>query len=148
MKVWGAIKELGAVIGDIFLSLLAVAVLLSPLLIYDYYHRPPSLAQQQLQQKADSFLPLFDNMPACEIIILPPDQFHEKCEQRKPASACAYPNQTIYVSKQALEYADEMQVEEMLKHELTHEWIFWKGLWNGEGHSALFKQKLAEVTNK
>jgi hypothetical protein len=102
-------------------------------------------SEVRLQAMADSYLPLFDNMPSSRIIVLDSEHFHEICERTKPAGACAVPGRIIFISTDTL-LPDDLE-EKVLKHELTHEWIFWKEIHDGD-HGPEFQRKLQEVMNE
>jgi hypothetical protein len=96
-----------------------------------------------LQQRADSFLPLYDGMQSHKVIVLPDGDVANLC-QSVDALACASSTGMIYVKQSTVDNSTEEQLDNILKHELIHEWAFWKGLDTKE-HGEVFKRKATEI---
>jgi SprT-like family len=101
---------------------------------------------KQLQTKADSLLSFFDNMPPVPVFtkdepILKTGTNTERgiaytiCESRI--------NPTIFVKKIFYQKANQKQLINMLKHELTHAWFCRQGIQIGHGEQ--FRKKFKEI---
>lgn len=97
--------------------------------------------QQELQTQTDSYLYLFDYMPAPKVYVLSDD--HYPCTEK--SVACAFDNKLIFVREGYRNQSSPDELKRTLKHELIHSWLAWKGLRDDETHGTLFKRKATEI---
>lgn len=117
------------------------------------------LTVEDMQGKADSFLLLFDNMPRIPIRIsekpihdpsTPKDSvaFFALKGYRDTDTATIITQPTIFVKQEYLNGKFiSHYIDKTLKHELTHAWINWKNINDGD-HGPIFQRKLEEVLSK
>lgn len=100
-----------------------------------------------LQTEADALLPLFDNMPRVPVFIKdePILKSGTNTETGAAYTHC-YPREfpAIFVKKIFYQKANQKQLVNALKHELTHAWLCRQGLMS-VGHNEVFRQKFTEV---
>ncbi len=101
-----------------------------------------------LQAMADGLLSrYFDGMPRMRILITA----HRNFEERKTALAFYAPDidgkPAILIKPEYFRNASFMDVVDTVKHELTHVWVKWKGLYTDEfgGHNEAFLRKAIEI---
>jgi len=100
-----------------------------------------------LQAEADALLPLFDNMPRVPIFIKDDPMLTTGTNtERGAAYTYCYPREfpTIFVKKIFYQKANQKQLINALKHELTHAWLCRQGLMS-VGHNEVFRQKFSQV---
>ncbi len=83
-------------------------------------------------------------MPSRQVVILPDEDFVRVCESTR-ADACASYTNVIYIKDKIVHTYSEATLNEVLKHELVHEWIHWKGLKDNDEHGDIFKKKATEI---
>lgn len=101
---------------------------------------------QRLQNRADSFLPLFDNMPPVTVYLTdsPILATGSSIERGVASTSCENPETpSIFIKKSFFEQTNEKQLANILKHELTHAWLCRQNLMSG--HDENFRRKFAEV---
>lgn len=100
----------------------------------------------KLQKEADALLPLFENMPSVPVIIT--DEVVLKTGKNTERGV-AYTNcgerqsPSILLKKTFYEKANRKQLNNILKHEMTHAWLCRKQQMSG--HDERFKKKFKEV---
>lgn len=122
-----------------------LALFLIPLLVLGVYadypaHLFTSHASATLQSQADSYLPLFDNMPSVPVRVV-----NERIAKDRNVAYFDPVRKTIFFKR---EYLNRGQgVTGTLKHEMVHAWMHWKGKdWDANRtHGPTFQAKLTEV---
>lgn len=100
----------------------------------------------KLQRETDSLLSLFDKMPSVPIIIKDEPILKKGSETQKGVAytKCESKNPSIIMKKVFYQKANQKQLTNILKHELTHAWLCRKGLMS-TGHGQEFRQKFKQV---
>jgi hypothetical protein len=100
----------------------------------------------RLQEETDALLPLFDNMPPVKVFLNnePIVKSGTNTERGVAYTDCAKnENPTIFVKKAFYLNANQKQVVNILKHELTHAFFCRQGqMW---GHDEQFRRKFEAV---
>lgn len=110
---------------------------------------PPSEKLERdarLQNTADTFLLLFDKMPQVPVYVKnePIIKTGSDTQRGVAYTICESKNSpTIYVKKAFYEKANDKQLKNILKHELTHAWFCRQGI--KTGHDARFRKKFTQV---
>lgn len=102
---------------------------------------------KNLQSETDNLLFLFDNMPRVPVFIVdePLLRTGTNTEQGAAYAKCyAHDFPVIYVKKIYYQKANQIQLTNSLKHELTHAWLCRKGL-KSAGHGEAFRRKFTEI---
>lgn len=102
---------------------------------------------ENLQSQADALLALFDNMPRVPVFIKDAPVFKNGTNTERGAAYTDCDRQqfpTVYVKKIFYQKANQKQLVNALKHELTHAWLCRQGLMS-VGHGDLFRRKFTEV---
>jgi hypothetical protein len=100
-----------------------------------------------LQAEADALLHLFDNMPKVPVFIRDEPILKSGTNtERGAAFTHCTPQQfpTVFIKKVFYQKANQKQLINALKHELTHAWLCRQGLMS-VGHNEIFRQKFSEV---
>lgn len=100
----------------------------------------------KLQSQTDSLLYLFDKIPSVPIYLKdePIIKNGTNVEHGVAYTSCGKEKSPIiYIKKIFYETANQKQLVNILKHELTHAWQCKKGIMSG--HDAEFRRKFAEV---
>lgn len=112
------------------------------------FWKPTSELEQHLQTIADSFLPLFDNMPRIKIRVLN-EPIDGTPNGRRAVAYCHYANgpfeKYVVIKKDFLICANIEAVENIVQHELIHAWSHWKGFKDNGEHGPIFKAKAQEI---
>jgi len=99
-----------------------------------------------LQATADALLRFFDRMPTVPIFIsdAPKLKSGTNTERGVAYTECKdHEVPVIFMKKSFFEAANQKQLENILKHELTHSWLCRQKLM--AGHDARFRQKFAAI---
>ncbi|CAN5361506.1 hypothetical protein BH10ACI1_BH10ACI1_02750 [soil metagenome] len=94
--------------------------------------------QNNLQEMTDGFLYLFDDMPKVKVLLI-----NEKIDNSRVAAYGG--GGFIYVKHEHYRTAKYHQLVNTIKHELTHNWIYWKGIKMDDPHGEEFQSKLEQV---
>ena len=100
----------------------------------------------KLQAKSDSYLKLFDKMPSVPVYLNdePILKGGTNTEHGVAYTDCIKNKiPTIYIKRIFYANANDKQLTNILKHELTHAWLCRKELMNG--HDEPFRKKFKEV---
>ncbi len=102
---------------------------------------------EKLQAQTDALLPLFDKMPSVRVFIK--DEIINKegsnTERGVAYTTCESPDQPIIFLKKAFfQNANQKQLTNILKHELTHVWLCLQNLMT-VGHDEKFREKFKQV---
>jgi len=100
----------------------------------------------QLQIKANSFLPLFDNMQFVPIYVIDEPIISNGSETQKGVAytvCLTNDNPTIYLKRVFYGGANQKQLGNIIKHELVHAWFCRQGV--QVGHDERFRKKFKEV---
>jgi hypothetical protein len=100
----------------------------------------------KLQSQTDSLLKLFDKMPSVPVYLKdePIIKNGTNVEHGVAYTDCGKnKSPTIYIKKVFYEKANQKQLVNILKHELTHAWQCKKGIMSG--HDTEFRKKFTEV---
>jgi len=100
----------------------------------------------RLQAETDSLLTLFDQMPSVPVYIkdVPILKMGTNIERGVAYTNCeGHENPIIFVKKSFYKKANQKQLSNILKHELTHAWLCRQSLMSG--HDARFREKLSQV---
>lgn len=101
---------------------------------------------EKLQKQADEFLPLFDKMPSVPIFVKDEPVLKTGSETQKGVgyTLCESDNQpVIYLKKAFYQKANQKQLTNILKHELTHAYFCRQGI--QAGHDERWRKKFKEV---
>lgn len=101
----------------------------------------------KLQKATDELLPLFGNMPSVAVFLkdAPVLKNGTNTERSVAYTHCDQPqNPVIFVKKIYYRKANQKQLTNSLKHELTHVWLCRQGEMSA-GHDARFRRKFTEV---
>jgi hypothetical protein len=109
---------------------------------------PPLNVQkdEKLQKQSDELLSLFDKMPQVPVYIKDEPILRTGSETQKGVgyTLCEPDNQpVIYLKKIFYQRANEKQLTNILKHELTHAYFCRQGI--QAGHDERFRKKFREV---
>ena len=100
----------------------------------------------RLQAAADALLPLFGSMPPVPVYVVddPVVKGGTNTERGVAYTHCeGHERPSVYLKKDFAARANQKQLVNILKHELTHAWLCRRRLMNG--HDERFKQKFKEV---
>ncbi len=91
--------------------------------------------EQKLQTQADGYLHLLDNMPSSHVRLFRADY------------PLGYANsKEIFLNTKIFDDKDpEWLMQYVIKHELVHNWIFWKGIKMDDSHGKEFNDKLDSI---
>ncbi len=99
-----------------------------------------------LQSQVDKILPLFTTMPKVEAYVVdePIEKTGSEIEKGVAYTTCS-PSKipVLYIKKSFFGRANQQQLRNILKHELTHAWFCTQGVQTG--HDARFRAKFKEV---
>lgn len=98
-------------------------------------------AEARLQQIADDALHLFDGMPRVTGRL----SAESLDEGRKGAAAYSSGSDAFYFKKFFYDGATHDDLVYVVKHEMTHNWISWKGMEVSDPHGPEYQEKLKEV---
>ena len=93
--------------------------------------------EQALQEMANRLLYLFNYMPAPKVLINP----------RMNADGCCSQDGRIEINIKFALRGNYDELEQLMKHELVHHWMFWQRLdyKDNFNHGARFQKKAKEV---
>lgn len=100
----------------------------------------------KLQAETDALLPLFDQMSPVPVFLKdePIIVSGTNTERGVAYTDCAaHDNPSIFVKKTFYQTANQIQLVNILKHELTHAWLCRQKLMSG--HDEKFRQKFTQV---
>ena len=103
-------------------------------------------SNDELQTDANVLLNLFDNMPPVSVYLKdePVIKSGTNTERGVAYTQCEqHEKPTIFIKKSFYENANRKQLDNILKHELTHAWLCRQRLMTG--HDEGFRRKFAEV---
>lgn len=103
-------------------------------------------ADAKLQSESDKLAPLFDKMPPVPVFLKdePIIKNGTNTERGVAYTVCENKDQpTVFVKKIFYQKANQKQLTNILKHELTHAWACRQRI--AAGHDARFKQKFKQV---
>jgi hypothetical protein len=95
-----------------------------------------------LQKLSDSYLHLFDGMPPVKAKVIDRDPNRPIDEPYLATGG----NGVISIRKDYFDSASFHSLVKVIKHEMTHCWINWKGIQMSDPHGPEFQRKLAEVS--
>jgi hypothetical protein len=101
---------------------------------------------QKLQNETDALLNLFDKMPSVPVYLKDEPILKSGTNTEHGVAYTDCKNNripTIYIKRIFFANANNKQLTNILKHELTHAWLCRQGLMNG--HDERFKKKFKEV---
>ncbi len=100
----------------------------------------------RLQQQTDALLHFFDKMPTVPVFINDEPILKKGSETQNGVAytKCESKNPSIIMKKIFYEKANEKQLTNILKHELTHAWLCRKGLM-ATGHGKEFRDKFKQA---
>lgn len=101
---------------------------------------------EKLQKQSDEFLPLFGNMPQVPVFIKDEPILRSGSETQKGVgyTLCESNNHpVIYLKKVFYQKANQKQLTNILKHELTHAYFCRQGI--QAGHDERWRKKFREV---
>ncbi len=101
---------------------------------------------EKLQSNADQLLFLFDNMPPVKVFIKdePIIKSGTNTERGVAYTSCkSFDSPKIFVKKTFYQTANQKQLANILKHELTHAWLCRQGQMSG--HNKQFREKFKQV---
>lgn len=102
------------------------------------------LEETKLQMLSNSLLHLFDGMPQVKVTITnEPIHGKKKCD---PSSAYAQGDKKIFVKKDTVK-SNANRLHYIMLHEMTHNWVYWKGYRLDDHHGPVFQKKFKEVLN-
>ncbi len=100
---------------------------------------------EKLQTQTDSLLPLFDNMPPTPVYLKDEAilKSGNEAQLRVAYAICENKKPTIFVKKIFYQKANQKQLVNILKHELTHAWFCRQGI--KAEHDARFRKKFESI---
>lgn len=101
---------------------------------------------ENLQSKADNLLNLFDKMSSVPIYLKEEPILKSGSNTERGVAYTNCPtnkNPAIIIKKQFYEHANQKQLTNIIKHELTHSWLCRQNLMFG--HDEMFRKKFSEV---
>ena len=106
-----------------------------------------------LQGLSNSLLYLFDGMPAVQVHLIDEpitdrikyNMFMPGVVFEREDSLARGGSGHVYIKKVYYESATPQSVTEVMKHEMVHCWVDWKGLQDSDPHGPIFQQKAREV---
>jgi hypothetical protein len=101
---------------------------------------------QKLQDKTDALLNLFDKMPSVPVYLKDEPILKSGTNTEHGVAYTDCKNNripTIYIKRVFFANANNKQLTNILKHELTHAWLCRQGLMSG--HDERFRKKFKEV---
>jgi hypothetical protein len=96
-----------------------------------------------IEKVVNTSLPLFDSMPVPKVEVWWNDIYFHYAD----CVAFCTERGTIVFSHSYVQRVGKRDLDNTIKHELTHSWVFWKGLHSNfaEGHNAAFIKKAQQL---
>jgi hypothetical protein len=107
----------------------------------DLYHEKLNI-EEILQVLADDQLHLFDGMPPIKAYLVKEPKYTDVHPQGSSAYARG---DEVFFKYDYYKDADMNSLVRVMKHEMTHSWIYWKGIKPDDPHGKEFQDKLKSI---